>query len=184
MVRRQGCKQKSGGYGKFQSVLVVPTGKKRATTVPLPTVLAKPSKSHAKYCKVIRRAKAKARRTARTSLVNSSVIKSVPVIIQNNRQSRPRERTRLTVQRGSVPRRHSKIRQEVVKRFPEIQMTHNESSSSEVEETTQWLWPFLDNSSTTPQIRINVDSTEAIATVDSGASSVMITFEMAKEVWV
>ena len=62
-------------------------------------------------------------------------------------------------------------------------MTHNESSSSEEEETTQWLWPFLNNSNTTPQIKIKVDSTEAIATVDSGASRVMITSEMAKEVW-
>ena len=176
MVRRQGCKQKSGGYGKFQSVLVVPTGKKRATTIPLPTVLAKPSKSHAKYCKVVRRAKAKARRAARTSLVNSSVIKSVPVIIQNNRQSRPRERTRLTVRKGSAPRRHSRFRQEVVKRFPEVQMTRDESSSSE-DETTQWLWPFLDNSSTTPRIRLKVDSIETVATVDSGASRVMITYQ-------
>ena len=62
-------------------------------------------------------------------------------------------------------------------------MTHNESSSSEEEETTQWLWPFLNNSNTTPQIKIKIDSTEAIATVDSGASRVMITSEMAKEVW-
>ena len=61
-------------------------------------------------------------------------------------------------------------------------MTRDESSSSE-DETTQWLWPFLDNSSTTPRIRLKVDSIETVATVDSGASRVMITSEMAKEVW-
>ena len=55
-------------------------------------ILAKPSKSHDKYCKLVRRAKVKARRTARTSLVNSSVINTVPIVIQSNRQSRPRAR--------------------------------------------------------------------------------------------
>ena len=63
-------------------------------------------------------------------------------------------------------------------------MIHKESKSLKVEETNQWLWPFMDNSSTTQQIKINMDSTEVIATVHSGASSVMITSEMAKEVWV
>ena len=42
MIRWQGCEQKSRGSWELQSILVVSTDKKRAATIPLPTVLAKP----------------------------------------------------------------------------------------------------------------------------------------------
>ena len=61
--------------------------------------------------------------------------------------------------------------------------TKTQVSISNKSPTSQWIWPFIDNTMSTPQTKVGIDGQDFQVTVDTGASRFMITSAKAAEIW-
>ena len=88
MVRWKGYEQKSGRGAGLQILLLISTDKKRGNAVVVPKALTTTSKAHAKYCKTVKRARAKVGRYNRKSSVSKPSINSVSIINARREEKR------------------------------------------------------------------------------------------------
>ena len=114
-------------------------------------------------------------RTIQYSLTHPKPLTSNLTLI-NKRASRSISRNINKSRNGSIPTRRDKIRSE---QFQERINVLGENTITAI----TWLHPFTGMAKNVPISIIEIDGKEVTCTVDTGATRVMITSEMAKELW-
>ena len=96
------------------------------------------------------------------------------------RESRPKSKQpQVKKRQGSLPTRANKIRYECIQNCEYEKINKLEENS----QNNGWLHPFTGLTRNVPTTKIKVDNREITCTVDTGATRVMITSELAKEIW-
>ena len=176
MARKQRSQQGHTRSPRSKIILSVSNFKKREASLSFSLPISKGNKKQLRYLRAVRKARKKANQHIRN---DSSLGKTF--VYSSNRQSRARNKVINSKRNDSVPDRRKKLKIDVVKRFPEINPQGEDDINEE--SSKQWLCPFIDNESTTPQIQLKVDGKTTESTIDTGASRVMCTSALAQKIW-
>ena len=114
-------------------------------------------------------------KTQRHSLINPKPLPS-NLTLEQIRDSRSITRNINKSRNGSIPTRRDKIKNEQIQERINILGENTKTAIT-------WLHPFTGMAKNVPIATIGIDGKEVKCTVDTGATRVMITSEMAKELW-
>ena len=118
------------------------------------------------------RNKIKRQNTAHKNKLLTQIPDPKPNVNSSERRSRSNVKSPCKNRNGSIPHRGERIRYEKIKVIHEIEGSKG-----------SWLHPFIGENTNSPVIEIKIDGKTTKCTVDSGATRVMITSAIAKQLF-